>query len=85
MAAPFVSGTVALMFAAAGRRLTIHEIRRALIGSVDPHPGPRGRTSTQLGYGYLNVEKAVAAARRLGATRAEPSPSSDTETPPFDV
>ena len=73
MAAPFVSGTVALMFAAAGRRLTIHEIRRALIGSVDPHPGPRGRTSTQLGYGYLNVEKAVAAARRLGATRAEPS------------
>jgi len=66
MAAPWVSGTVALMMAAAGRPLTIHEIRRALIGTADPHPGPSGRTSTQLGYGYLNTAAAVAAARRLG-------------------
>ncbi|MEO8075460.1 MAG: S8 family serine peptidase [Acidobacteriota bacterium] len=65
MAAPWVSGTVALMMQAAGRPMTIHEIRRALVGSVDPHPGPRGRSSTRLGYGYLNVEAAVAAARRL--------------------
>jgi subtilisin family serine protease len=66
MAAPCVSGTVALMMAAAGRLLTIHEIRRALIGSADPHPGPSGRTSTQLGYGYLNIVAAVEAARRIG-------------------
>src|SRR5262245_37801754 len=54
MAAPWVSGTVALMMQAAGRPLTIYEIRRILIGSVDPHPGPPGLTSTRLGYGYLN-------------------------------
>jgi subtilisin family serine protease len=66
MAAPWVSGTVALMFAAAGRPLTIHELRRALIGSLDPHPGPPGRSSTRLGYGYLNTAAAVAAARRIG-------------------
>ena len=67
MAAPWVSGTVALMMQAAGRPLTIYEIRRALIGTADPHPGPRGRSSTRLGYGYLNTAAAVAAARKLGA------------------
>ena len=72
MAAPWVSGTVALMFAAAKRPLTIHEIRRVLIGTADPHPGPRGRTSTQLGYGYLNTAAAVAAARRIGLETREP-------------
>lgn len=72
MAAPWVSGTVALMMAAAPRPLTIHEVRRALIGAVDPHPGPPGRTSTRLGYGYLNVERAVAAARSIGE-RPRPS------------
>ena len=73
MAAPAVSGTVALMMAAAGRPLTIHEIRRALIGSADPHPGPSGRSSTQLGYGYLNTAAAVAAAQRIGQEPAPPS------------
>ena len=68
MAAPWVSGTVALMMQAAGRPLTVFEIRRALIGSVDPHPGPAGRTSTKLGYGYLNPAAAVAAARKLATT-----------------
>jgi hypothetical protein len=70
MAAPWVSGTVALMMQAAGRPLSVYEIRRALIGSVDPHPGPTGRSSTKLGYGYLNTARAVAAARRIG--RAAP-------------
>jgi subtilisin family serine protease len=73
MAAPWVSGTVALMFAAAKRPLSIHEVRRALIGSADPHPGPSGRTSTQLGYGYLNTAAAVAAARRIGLEKGEQS------------
>jgi subtilisin family serine protease len=72
MAAPWVSGTVALMMAAAGRPLTIHEIRRALVGTADPHAGPSGRTSTQLGYGYLNVAKAVEAARRIGRGDLQP-------------
>jgi subtilisin family serine protease len=65
MAAPWVSGTVALMMQAAGRPLTIYEIRRALIGSADPHPGPLGLSSSRLGYGYLNIAGAVAAARAL--------------------
>lgn len=76
MAAPWVSGTVALMFAAAGRPLTIHEVRRALIGSADPHAGPAGRSSTRLGYGYLNTAGAVAMARRIGQeTPPVPAPS----------
>ena len=45
----------------------------ALIGTADPHPGPSGRTSTQLGYGYLNTAAAVAAARRIGLEKGEQS------------
>ncbi len=92
MAAPWVSGTVALMMAAAGRPLTIHEIRAALIGTADPHSGPSGRSSTRLGYGYLNVAAAVDAARAIGrvATNVWPLPeparaeeeSSPTGCPP---
>lgn len=66
MAAPFVTGTVALMMQAAGRPLSIVEVRRLLIGTADPPPGPSGRSSTSLGYGYLNTAAAVEAARRLG-------------------
>lgn len=69
MAAPWVSGTVALMFQAAGRPLGIHEIRSLLIGTADPLPD--GPSSTRLGYGYLNPAAAVDAARRIGA---EPPP-----------
>jgi subtilisin family serine protease len=84
MAAPAVSGTVALMMAAAGRPLSIHEIRRALIGSADPHPGPSGRSSTQLGYGYLNTAAAVAAARRMGQEPpAVPTPALSMAAPPL--
>jgi subtilisin family serine protease len=81
MAAPCVSGTVALMFAAAKRPLTVHEVRRALIGTADPqpHPGPPGRTSTQLGYGYLNIAAAVAAARRIGMEKRD-EPARKTTT-----
>jgi subtilisin family serine protease len=66
MAAPHVSGAVALMMQAAGRPLSITEIRRVLIGTADPVSGKRGRSSTRLGYGYLNTVAAVEAARRLG-------------------
>ena len=80
MAAPWVSGTVALMMAAARRPLTIHEIRSVLIGTADPLPGPPGLSSSQLGYGYLNTTAAVAAARSLGAGAAPPvAPREDQE------
>jgi hypothetical protein len=69
MAAPHVAGAVALMLQAAGRKLTIHEVRNVLIGTVDAGNGPRGRSSTRIGYGYLNVRAAVDAARELRAGR----------------
>ena len=65
MAAPCVSGTVALMMQAAGRPLTISEVRLMLIGTTDPIAGRPGRSSTRLGYGYLNTIAAVEAARKL--------------------
>ena len=65
MAAPSVSGTIALMLQAAGRPLTIDEIRSLLIGTADPTP--KGQSSTRLGYGYLNTAAAVDAARRITA------------------
>jgi hypothetical protein len=66
MAAPFVTGTVAIMMQAAGRPLSIAEVRRLLIGTADPPPGLSGRSSVSLGYGYLNTVAAVEAARQLG-------------------
>ncbi len=81
MAAPRVSGTVALMFEAAGRPLSIHEVRRLLIGTADPHLGPQGQSSTRLGYGYLNMMAAVEAARALRGTSA-PAPKPEPKPAP---
>jgi hypothetical protein len=81
MAAPWVSGTVALVMQAAGRPLTIHEIRRVLIGSADELPGPAGRSSTRLGYGYLDIPAAVAAARQLRLQAVAPAAGA-TSSPP---
>jgi hypothetical protein len=66
MAAPHVTGTIALMMQAAPRPLSITEIRRLLIGTADPAPSQPGRSSIRFGYGYLNTPAAVEAARRLG-------------------
>jgi subtilisin family serine protease len=85
MAAPWVSGTVALMMQAAGRPLTVYEIRRALIGSADPHPGPAGRSSSKLGFGYLNTAAAVAAARHLGRSAQLSATPASTETPTEEI
>lgn len=65
MAAPHVTGTAALMLQAAGRP-PIASLRRTLFATLDPparaeHPESAGRW----GYGRLNIEAAVAAARRL--------------------
>ncbi|HEX4567299.1 MAG TPA: S8 family serine peptidase [Vicinamibacterales bacterium] len=85
MAAPWVSGTVALMMQAAGRPLNVYEIRRALIGAVDPHPGPAGQTSTKIGYGYLNTPAAVAAARRFAQSDQSRSSSQAAESTPGEI
>lgn len=73
MAAPHVAGAVALMLQAAGRKLSIHEVRSILIGTADSGGGPRGRSSTRIGYGYLNARAAVEAARAVGAGHGLPS------------
>ena len=65
MAAPWVSGTVALMMQAARRPLSIHEIRRILVSTADPPHGSAARNPNRLGFGYLNVVAAVEAARRI--------------------
>jgi subtilisin family serine protease len=72
MASPHVAGTVALMYQAAGRPLSIGEVRRVLIGTAD-HPGDGG-SSNRLGYGYLNIEAAVAAVRGSVAEQRRPAP-----------
>lgn len=64
MASPHVTGTVALMYQAAPRPISIRELRRLLIDSTDPIPGQPGG-SPQLGYGFLNTRAAVTAARQL--------------------
>jgi len=85
MASPHVAGTVALMYQAAGRPLTIGEVRRVLIGTADPHAGPPGRSSTRLGYGYLDIERAVAAVRGLGHDAAVTVPAPAVEDREWDA
>lgn len=63
MAAPHVTGTVALMFAAAGRPLFIEETRRLLLTSTDAAPDSEIAVRLRFGSGYLNTEAAVAAAK----------------------
>nr|WP_281901939.1 FAD-dependent oxidoreductase [Phytohabitans aurantiacus] len=60
MAAPAVTATVAMLFEAAGRKLSIEETRLAVLASCDPPAENADRD--RLGNGYLNP---VAATRRL--------------------
>jgi outer membrane protein OmpA-like peptidoglycan-associated protein len=59
MAAPFVAGTVALMFQAAGRPLPVRETREMLLKTAD---AVRGESQSRWGSGYINVAEAIAAA-----------------------
>ncbi|MFZ0611837.1 MAG: S8 family serine peptidase [Desulfobacterales bacterium] len=70
-AAPQVTGTIALMFEAAGRPLAIQETRRLLLGSTRRAAFPNNE-AVRLGSGYLDIEQAVAAARRFGAEGLSP-------------
>ena len=61
MAAPHVTGTVALCLQAARRPLWSHEIRELVLGNVAP-VAAHGRRASRFGRGYLNVARTVAAA-----------------------
>lgn len=64
MAAPHVAGTAALMLQAAGAQ-PIAALRRALFAALDVPPARMPGYADRWGYGLLNIEAAVAAARRL--------------------
>lgn len=74
-AAPLVAGTVALVFEAARRPLTIHETRAVLLGTATPLPGA---DPLRVGAGAIDPPGAVTAARTLA--RALPGSAA---LPPF--
>ncbi|MDX6392225.1 MAG: hypothetical protein QOJ73_3288 [Streptosporangiaceae bacterium] len=57
MAAPVVTGAVALCLQAAGSRLTAPQIRDLVLGSCDP--GPDADPGCRFGCGYLNIPRLV--------------------------
>lgn len=58
MAAPHVSGSVALMLGIAKKPLNIHEIRGLLFRSTDPYPEQQEHPD-RYGHGILNTEKLI--------------------------
>jgi hypothetical protein len=62
MAAPFVAGTVALMFQACGRKLPTRRTRELLLKVSEPVPGEEPQR--RWGSGYVNVLEAVSLARQ---------------------
>ncbi len=83
MAAPHVTGTIALMFAAADRKLSITETRRLLLSTTDPPPDTTsGADLLRIGSGYLNTAAAVAAAREAGRAPPIEQESAGVVVPP---
>jgi subtilisin family serine protease/outer membrane protein OmpA-like peptidoglycan-associated protein len=63
-AAPHVTGTIALMFEAAGRPLAIQETRRLVLGSTRSLSESL-KEAVRFGSGYLDIEQVVAATRQF--------------------
>lgn len=98
MAAPHVTGTVALMFETAGRALHIQEVRNLLLTSARPAE-VTGDAVHRVGSGYLDTDAAIAATReyvrgdrparmepeRLPAAEQEGYPMADDEAFPTGV
>lgn len=63
-AAPHVTGCIALMFEVAGRPLHIEETHNLLLTNCD-HVTETKENLYRLGRGYLNIERAVEAARKV--------------------
>lgn len=66
MAAPHVTGTVALMFEVAPQRLRIEETHNLLLMSAERVSVPE-EVPDRIGIGYLDVQEAVKAARAIGS------------------
>jgi subtilisin family serine protease len=76
MAAPFVTGVAALLFAREPAA-TVAGVRRALLAGVDAVPGLAGRTVTG---GRLNAAKALAEIAGVAAPVGEPASRADEGT-----
>ncbi|MFC3127452.1 S8 family serine peptidase [Pseudoroseomonas globiformis] len=76
-AAPYVAGTIALAFEAAGRPLTIHETRAAIIGTARPLRLP-AREALRAGAGLVEPCSAIRRARELGVTPQTPAAKETT-------
>jgi subtilisin family serine protease len=79
MAAPHVTGTVALMFGAAGP-LDIARTRRILLASCDP--AAPDLDPARVGSGYLDIGRAVRAAQALSSPRAQEASRMHETNPP---
>ena len=77
MAAPYIAGTAALMFEAAGRPLTIAETRRHLSRTAEA-TSFADHDEQRIGDGYVDIERVVAAARGV---RPEPTEEEPEMTP----
>lgn len=73
MAAPHVTGTIALMFEAGGR-MDIVRLRRALFESLQPPPKVDARDRHRVGFGVLDTAAAVKLAGEPGVRVAAPAP-----------
>jgi carboxypeptidase C (cathepsin A)/subtilisin family serine protease len=69
MAAPHVTGTIALMFQAAPRRLRIEETHNLLLQSARKVSVPED-IPERIGIGFLDIEAAVEAARKIRPSSA---------------
>jgi hypothetical protein len=70
MAAPFVAGTIALMFQAARRPLPVRRTRELLLKVAEPVTS--GEPQRRWGSGYINVREAIAAASDEGSAQVTP-------------